>query len=41
MPWESIQIFQTMFVGKNNLEKKTWEVYVEDRLAQNYFKDLH
>jgi hypothetical protein len=23
MPWESIQIFQTMFVGKNNLEKKT------------------
>jgi len=30
-----------MFIGKNNLERKILEVYVEDRFAQNYFNDLH
>jgi hypothetical protein len=30
-----------MFVWENNLEKKIQEVYVEDRLVQSYFKNLH
>jgi hypothetical protein len=30
-----------MFVWENNLEKKIQEVYVEDRLVQIYFKNLH
>jgi hypothetical protein len=25
MHWESIQIFQTMFIEKNDLERKIWE----------------
>jgi hypothetical protein len=38
---ESIQILQAMFVEENNLERKIQEAYVEDRLVQSYFKDLH
>ncbi len=41
MHWEYIQILQAMFVWENNLEKKIQEVYVEDRLVQIYFKNLH
>ncbi len=30
-----------MFVGESDLERKIRKVYVEDRLAQSYFNDLH
>jgi hypothetical protein len=30
-----------MFIGENDLKRKIRKVYVEDRLAQNYFNDLH
>jgi hypothetical protein len=40
MPWENTRIFQTMFVGENNLERKIWNAYVEDCLVQSYFNDL-
>jgi hypothetical protein len=41
MPWESIQLIQIMFIEENNLKRKIWKVYVEDRLAQSDFNDLH
>lgn len=41
MFWESTQIFQTMFIKKNDLQRKIQKVYVEDCLAQSYFNDLH
>ncbi len=41
MHWEYIQILQAMFVRESNLERKIQEVYVEDRLVQSYFKNLH
>ncbi len=40
MPWENTRIFQTMFIGENNLEKKIWNAYVENCLVQSYFNDL-
>jgi hypothetical protein len=38
---ENTKIFQAMFVGENDLERKIQEVYVDDRLVKNYFKNLH
>jgi hypothetical protein len=37
---ESIQILWTTFVEEKNLEKNIQEMYVEDRLVQNYFNDM-
>jgi hypothetical protein len=41
MHWESTQVFWAMFVEENDIEMKIWKAYVEDRLAQSYFNDLH
>jgi rRNA maturation protein Rpf1 len=38
---ENTKIFQAMFVGESDLERKIQEAYVEDRLVKNYLKNLH
>jgi hypothetical protein len=39
MPWGNSQAFQTMFVGKNDLEKKLKEM--RNCFVQMYFIKLH
>ncbi len=40
IPWENTKIFPAMLVEENDLERKIWNMYVEDHLARNYFNDL-
>jgi hypothetical protein len=35
------QILRAVFIKKSDIERKIQEAYVEDRLMQIYFNDLH